>query len=206
MSISAITNGVTASPQVTEGAPIVVLPTSEPMAIGRSYGEYEEGYARLRVFDADDSTDKPQPRAVPASPRVLANGVAIYYDIDYILLQSLTEVFVERMAPVYTFGAAIIQSSGSDAKQFVYMGVVIPNSLDGDGRTRFVQSYNDILRVSRLVTKTHRRYVELYYRNQIRRGYITSLSAQTSAEVPNRVELTFSMFVTDVLYENNDPV
>lgn len=184
MSLQNIINGVAA----TATAALSTIPSLNDInsselsadAIGRTYADYDKEYARLRVISAD-------------------GNFTVIEEIDNLLLQSLSEVYLEKMSPVYTFGSPLMYTSGSDARQFVYSATILVNGKDGDGRAKFLAVYDKALRVSQLVQEGSPRYVQLTYRDQMRIGYITTMSVQINSLQPNKVDITFAMFVIDSL-------
>lgn len=122
-------------------------------------------------------------------------------ELDYLIIQTLTEAYVDRMSPNYSFGSSLMYTSGVDARQFVYSGTILADKITGDNIARFRRSYDNALRATQLVTPETPRFVELKYRDQTRRGYLTSFSAQANADFRNKVDFTFTLFVTNI--QNN---
>lgn len=186
MTLSLIQNGVPDEPQDTQTPTIVVRPNTlnifqDTSSVYRRLAEYDDAYCTIAILRGE-------------APREL---------IDYVLLQSCTEVYLDRLSPTYTFGAPMIHTSGVDARQFVYTAYLVPNEREGDFAARFIEKYETLLRASSLIKYDERGVVvgtvlvELTYRDQVRRGYITSLSSQRDSQLPNAVAITFSMFVID---------
>lgn len=171
--ISGDVPAVNRSPQLTEveAAPV-------PPQMGRSYRDYEDDYATLTVLDANNE-------------EVLT--------IDYILLQGSSESFRPKNSAVYSFGNAMVYTSGEGPRQFNYTATLIVNPKDGDARAELAQEYERTLRLSQMVSgEAKGRVVRLSYRDQVRIGYLTSMTTNLNAENLNRVDLNFSMFVTDL--------
>jgi len=149
-----------------------------PPQMGRSYRDYEDDYATLTVLDANND-------------EVLT--------IDYILLQGSSESFRPKNSAVYSFGNAMVYTSGEGPRQFNYTATLIVNPKDGDARAELAQEYERTLRLSQMVSgEAKGRVVRLSYRDQVRIGYLTSMTTNLNAENLNRVDLNFSMFVTDL--------
>lgn len=172
-------------------------------AIGRGFGPgYDEGFARLTVYEVDTTTigsrGATQFGANQGQITQQYDGVPVLpitTTLDYLILQSLTEAYVDRMSPNYSFGSSVVSTSGNDARQFVYSGCIIADQISGDNAARFARAYDNALRATTLVSADRPRFVELTYRDQIRRGYLTSFSASADANHRNKVNFTFSMFV-----------
>lgn len=149
-----------------------------PPQMGRSYREYEDDYATLTVLDTKNE-------------EVLT--------IDYILLQGSSESFRPKNQAVYSFGNAMVYTSGEGPRMFNYTAVLIVNPKNGDARAELAQEYERTLRLSQMVSgEGEGRVVRLAYRDQVRIGYLTSMTANLNADNLNRVDLNFSMFVTDL--------
>jgi len=194
MSLANIIVGVSAPvPPVPQGEVTVQQFSQNRSAVGSSFKDFTSSFASLTVYD--------ERRRDPVNTsnydgRLLVTPTA---KLDYIIIQSLTETHVERSAPVYTFGTSYMYTSGRDAKQFVYTGFISADKISGNNPGRFVTAYNNALRASKLVDTNQPRYVELTYRDQIRRGYLTTLSTNASSQTLNRIDLSFTMFVTDTM-------
>lgn len=162
--------------QQVENARVEAAPVPEEM--GRSYRDYEDNYATLTVLDTDNQ-------------EVLT--------IEYILLQGVAESFRPKNAAVYSFGNAMVYTSGEGPRQFNYTAALIVNAKDGDTRADLAQEYERTLRLSKMVSgEAEGRVVRLSYRDQVRLGYLTSMTTNINADNLNRVDLNFSMFVTDL--------
>ena len=149
-----------------------------PEQMGRSYREYEDDYATLTVLDSSNQ-------------EVLT--------ISYILLQGVSESFRPKNSAVYSFGSAMLYTSGEGPRQFNYSAALIVNVKDGDARADLAQEYERTLRLSKMVSgEAEGRVVRLSYRDQVRLGYLTSMTTSINANNLNRVDLNFSMFVTDL--------
>lgn len=175
-------------------------------AVGRGFGPgYEDGFARLTVYEVDTTTigsrGATQFGANQGQLTQQYDGVPVLpitTTLDYIILQTVTEAYVDRMSPNYSFGASVLSTSGQDARQFVYSGCVIADQTTGDNASRLARAYDNALRASELVSGDRPRFVELTYRDQIRRGYLTSFSSSADANQRNKVNFTFSMFVFNI--------
>ncbi len=190
MTVNDVRNGVT----VESGVPVnsqPILEVSRKDAVLASTLSYDDHFARLRVFDENTGSHV----TLSSFDGVVQDEPTVV--LDYILIRSMSESFIERMSPTYTFGSSVIYSAGSDAKSFTYSAVILNDKVTGDNQARFLKSYDDAIRASELLDPDQPRYVELSYRDQIRRGFITSLSVQRDSASPTKIDLTFTMFVAD---------
>ena len=168
--------------QQVENARIEAAPVPEEM--GRSYRDYDDNYATLTVLDSDNQ-------------EVLT--------IEYILLQGVSETFRPKNAAVYSFGNAMVYTSGEGPRQFNYTAALIVNPKDGDTRADLAQEYERTLRLSKMVSgEAEGRVVRLSYRDQVRLGYLINMTTNINADNLNRVDLNFSMFVTDLYSHGPD--
>lgn len=152
---------------------------------------YSDSFARLTLFESGE-------QGLQAVNTQTYDGVAIpkpTVQLDYLLLQSMTEAFVDRMSANYSFGASVMATSGVDARQFVYSGCILADAITGDNAARFERAYDSALRASALVSANNPRYVRLTFRDQVREGYITSFSAAADAQHRGKITFSFSMFV-----------
>jgi len=188
MTLSLIQTGVPETPETAaDSQPLTVYPntaaTRNDSAVFRRLREYDDAYCKITITDSK----------------------RFHGEINYVILQSCTEAYIDRVSPTYTFGAPMVHSSGTDARQFVYTAFLIPNEREGDYAAKFADEYEFLLRASALIghdklsTVPGNLLIELSYRDQIRLGYITSLTAQRDSQLPNAVAITFSMFVVDQL-------
>lgn len=167
------------------------IATAQKAAVLASTKDYEDSFARLSVFQSNTANF----RTVQSFDSIIQNQGNVV--IDYLLLQGIAETFVERVSPMYSFGSSLLYTAGSDAKSFSYSAVILSDKITGDNATRFTKSYKNALRASELVNPENPGYVELSYRDQIRRGFLTQLSVQKNSDRPNEVTINFSMFVAD---------
>lgn len=169
-------------------------------AVGRGFGPgYSESFAKLAVFESTGTAG-----GVLGLDNLVGINTQTYdgvplpeptIQLDYLILQSLTEAYVDRMSPSFSFGTALTFTAGNDARQFVYSGCIIADAITGDNVSRFERAYDSALRASAMVSAERPRFVRLTFRDQIREGYITSFSASADANQRNKISFTFSMFV-----------
>ena len=124
---------------------------------------------------------------------VLASGGDILFATDRFLLQQVTESDEERLGPTYTFGQGKLFCGGRNPKMYSYGGHLVDNSILGSAKAQWMDVYERFLRGSRCVRTNS--FVELYYRDQIRRGYLLHTNMTESAQQPNRAQFAFSMHV-----------
>lgn len=162
-------------------------------AVGRNFGPgYNDSFARLAVFELGPGDNQTGITTQTYDGVALEEPTVI---LDYLILQSLTEAYVDRMSPNFSFGTSLMFTSGNDARQFVYSGCILADAITGDNIARFERAYDSALRATSLVSAARPRFVRLTFRDQVREGYITTFSVSTDANQRNKVSFTFSMFV-----------
>jgi hypothetical protein len=124
---------------------------------------------------------------------VLASGGDILFATDQFLLQQTTESDEEKLGPTYTFGQVKLFCGGRNPKMYTYGGNLVDNSIDGSAKAKWMDAYDRYLRGSQCVRNNA--FGELYWRDQIRRGYLLHTNLTESANAPNRAEFAFSMHV-----------
>lgn len=173
-------------------------------AVGRGFGPgYSESFAKLAVFEDTGrrggvTGGRSEGRNLVGINTQTYDGVPLpepTIQLDYLILQSLTEAYVDRMSPNFSFGTSLMFTAGHDARQFVYSGSIIADAITGDNIARFERAYDSALRATSLVSADNPRFVRLTFRDQIREGYLTSFSISADATQRNKANFTFSMFV-----------
>lgn len=126
----------------------------------------------------------------------------IVFATDNFLMTSFVELDSERFIPVYNFSTPVVQtssSSGRSTRVYNYQGTLLFNSIEGSSYAEFQIAYLDWLRASACLVGTDRQLVpyvvELTYRDQIRRGYLLSLTIDHAATVEHGVSFSFTLFV-----------
>jgi len=122
-----------------------------------------------------------------------ASGGDVLFATDHFLLQQVTESDEEKIGPTYTFGQVKLFCGGRNPKMYSYGGHLVDNSLDGSAKAQWMDVYNRFLRGSKCVQNNA--FVELYFRDQIRRGYLLHTNITESSNQPNRAQFAFSMHV-----------
>lgn len=177
-----VTAGVNAGISVAQRqAPIVQASADN---VGRTYRDYDNQHAKLEVIDN--------------LPRV---GDPV--TLDSMLLQGVGENFYPKNSATYTFGNSVVFSSGEGPREFNYTGIILVNDADEDpgnkdARLEAQQLYDRTLRLSQSFSKgVEKQAIRLTYRDQVRLGYLTSFSTSLNAINLNRVDVSFTMFVTE---------
>jgi len=124
---------------------------------------------------------------------VLASGGDILFATDRFLLQHVSESDEERLGPTYTFGQGKLFCGGRNPKMYTYGGHLVDNSIEGSAKAQWMDAYDRFLRGSKCVRNNA--FAELYYRDQIRRGYLLHTNLTESSQQPNRAQFAFSMHV-----------
>lgn len=126
----------------------------------------------------------------------------IVFATDQFLLDNLQEGDAERYTPVYNFGTAVVQTSPESGRQprvYQYAGSLLMSEVEGSDFLKWQVAWDEYLRATRNVVGGARRslpyVVELSFRDQLRRGYLISMSQGTNSLLPGQGTLAFSMFV-----------
>jgi len=123
----------------------------------------------------------------------LASGGDVLFATDHFLLQQVTESDEEKIGPTYTFGQVKLFCGGRNPKMYSYGGHLVDNSIEGSAKAQWMDVYDRYLRGSKCVQNDA--FAELYYRDQIRRGYLLHTNLTESSQAPNRAQFAFSMHV-----------
>jgi hypothetical protein len=124
---------------------------------------------------------------------VLASNHDVLFATDHFLLQQATESDEEKIGPTYTFGQVKLFCGGRNPKMYSYGGHLVDNSIDGSAKAQWMDVYDRFLRGSKCVRNNA--FAELYYRDQIRRGYLLHTNITEASQQPNRAQFAFSMHV-----------
>lgn len=168
--------GETQTETITDPAVLVVRKIALDAA--SSYASYRS----LKIFES--GLDRTAARA---------SGGDVLFATDHFLLQQITESDEEKIGPTYTFGQVKLFCGGRNPKMYSYGGHLVDNSIDGSAKSQWMDAYNRFLRGS--VCVRNNAFVELYYRDQIRRGYLLHTNLTESSQQPNRAQFAFSMHV-----------
>jgi len=123
----------------------------------------------------------------------LASGGDVLFATDHFILQQVTESDEEKIGPTYTFGQVKLFCGGRNPKMYSYGGHLVDDSIDGSAKAQWMDVYDRFLRGSKCVQNNA--FAELYYRDQIRRGYLLHTNLTESSQQPNRAQFAFSMHV-----------
>jgi len=136
--------------------------------------EYAEGYAMLVVREV--------------------NGGKILCINDHFLLTGMNESDQERFSMAYTLGDPVLRGGrGRRPRMFAYTGILVDTLKDGSGIGIWRYVYENYLRASSCVNKDA--IVELTFRDQYRKGYVTMCDLQYNANNPQRAGIMWTMFV-----------
>lgn len=125
----------------------------------------------------------------------------VLFATDQFILQQVNESDEERLGPQYSFGRPKISCVGRSPRIYTYGGHLIDTERDGSGKALWLEAYDRYLRGSKCVQNDA--FVDLYYRDQIRRGFLLHTNMTEGSNEPNRAQFAFSMFVID---ERSDAV
>jgi hypothetical protein len=114
------------------------------------------------------------------------------YITDF-FITSIREEDNEKYQVVETFGTNFLFFYGRRPRIYTVSGILV-NAKNRDWKNEFKANYDSILRGTQLAKS--RRKAVFGYDDVIREGYILSFSHQISAENPNSVPFSFSLFVT----------
>lgn len=147
--------------------------------------EYDQGYALLVVKKVpSEATGKPSWR----------NEGQILCVTDHFLLTGMNESDQERFSMAYTIGDPVLRGGlGRRPRMYAYSGILVDTEKDGAGIAIWREIYEKYLRASSCVNLTA--IVELTFRDQYRKGFVTTCNMLYSANNPQRAGLSFVMFV-----------
>jgi len=139
----------------------------------------------------------------------------IEFITDDFILETVTEQQTERMTPSYNMRGALILTSGTSGREpriYTYAGKLIDSAVTpgvGNENRRplaeMMQAWETKLRATSNVVSVDGNYqtrptpfvVELKYTDQIRRGYLLSISYSVNSAAPSIIEFNFQMFITE---------
>lgn len=121
---------------------------------------------------------------------------------DHFLLTGINESDQERFSMGYTLGDPILRGGrGRRPKMFAYTGMLVDTKKDGSAIAIWRFVYEKYLRASSCVNLSA--IVELTFRDQYRKGYVTMSNLQYDANHPQRAGLMWTMFVIGVARANS---
>lgn len=145
----------------------------------------EDTYAAIKVILSDGS----ELALTDSSSR---DGGASGY--SNFILQSVTEVRMEKHQIVETFGAAYIYFFGENPR-FLDVQAHIINSHDFNWEAEWWENYEQNFRGTRLVEKGGRLY--MFYDDNIVEGYMLMCQATKQSTEPHLIPISFRLFLTN---------
>lgn len=116
---------------------------------------------------------------------------------DHFILTGMNESDQERFSMAYTIGDPVLRGGrGRRPRMFAYTGVLVDTEKDGSSIVLWRWIYERYLRASSCVNQEA--IAELTYRDQYRKGFITSCNLSYDANHPRRAALMWTMFVIGV--------
>lgn len=134
---------------------------------------------------------------VKNAAQVSRSGSDIVYMTDRFVLGAVNESLDVRFAPIFSLSQALVMTSGRLPTWHSYTGKLLVNQNDGDTRKAFEEAYHRYFKISACLDRDEKWYVQLLYRDQVVKGYVTSLDFTTTADDPNAMAFSFNMFVFD---------
>lgn len=145
----------------------------------------EDTYAAIKVILSDGSE---LPLVDSSAGAGLSSGYTNF------MLQSVTEVRMEKHQIVETFGAAYIYFFGENPR-FLDVQAVIINSHDFNWEAEWWENYEQNFRGTRLVEKGGRLY--MFYDDNIVEGYMLMCQATKQSSEPHMIPISFRLFLTN---------
>ena len=113
---------------------------------------------------------------------------------DHFLLTGMNESDQERFSMAYTIGDPVLRGGrGRRPRMFAYTAMLVDTEKDGSGIAIWQEIYENYLRASSCVNLNA--IVELTFRDQYRKGFVTSCNLSYDANNPQRAGLMWTMFV-----------
>jgi hypothetical protein len=125
----------------------------------------------------------------------------IVFATDDFIVDTAQEQDQERFTIAYTLASPTVQvaASGRQPRLYTYTGAFLHNLQGKSGLSRWLSAWEEWLRATASLRGEARRispYVaEIYYRDQLRRGYLVSMAFERSADQPARSSFSVTMFV-----------
>ena len=123
-------------------------------------------------------------------------GMPVYFTSNF-FLQSIQETRQERFQPVTTFGAPYGFFFGEQPRMVTCQATLL-NTADFQWAAEWWENYDQHLRGTRLADRGTK--VTLTYEDVLIEGYLISASTSQGEPNPWAVNLTFTMWVTGVIY------
>ena len=162
-----------------------------------------QGYVRrpLRGLRLKRETFATMSVAGPGVSAVLANSsvpddFSARFTSNFII-QSVSETRVEKFQALTTFGAPYGFFFGEQPRM-VTVGATLLNTADFQWEIEWWDNYDNFFRGTQLVNRNMRCY--LSYDDVVIEGYLTQAGTNKGAENTAQVQLTFTMWVTNVTY------
>lgn len=113
---------------------------------------------------------------------------------DQFILTGMNESDQERFSMAYTIGDPVLRGGmGRRPRMYAYTGILVDTEKDNSGIAIWMTVYEQYLRSSACVNQEA--IVELTFRDQFRKGFITTSNMQYDANHPQRAGLMWTMFV-----------
>ena len=155
-----------------------------------------------RIADADAKADPYPVEAHVVNEYLDDAALLVVYDdkripkcvFDHFILGSINEQDQEKSAFVFTFGDAVL-FGGMERRTrlYAYSGFLVDSQKDGKCISAWRRLYDKYLRATAMAEEN--RYARLFYRDQVRDGYITACRMAESADRPHTAVFNFNMFV-----------
>lgn len=184
-------------------------PEAVRLARGHAAREFDHSHAVLVVREAPRLGSKLTGSKDPLRDFLEATNLKhreptgkIVFATDHFIVDFYQEADSERYTPVYNFGTAIVQTnarSGRQPRMYQYGGQLLSNDIEGSAFSAWQVAWDRWLRVTRNVTGSNRQalpyFIELTYRDQVRRGYLISMNQGAQSLIPGQASFSFTMFV-----------
>jgi len=128
----------------------------------------------------------------------------IVFATDHFLLDAVSEAQQERQTVLFNYRTPIIQTSAASGRRprvYSYIGHLLLNDVEPSALSEWKSAWENYLRCSRSVVDAGRRdraiplVVELWWRDQIRRGYLLTQALDTHSLTEVSATVSFDMFV-----------
>jgi len=180
---------------------------------------HDNSHAVLMVRQAPD-TSEIDPSAVKSRQQARNETTRtplgrIEFITDDFILETVNEQQSERMTPSYNMRGALILTSGTSGRSpriYTYAGKLIDSNVTpGAGNenrrplAEMLQAWETKLRATANIIAVDGNYrtrptpfiVELKYLDQIRRGYLLSISYTMNSYSPSTIDFNFQLFITE---------
>jgi hypothetical protein len=121
---------------------------------------------------------------------------------DQFLLTGMNESDQERFSMAYTIADPVLRGGrGRRPRMYAYTGILVDTEKDGSGIAVWRWVYENYLRASSCVNLNA--VIEFTFRDQYRKGFITTCNLSYDANNPQRAALMWTMFVIGVNRANS---